>query len=184
MKILFLICCLTTSFANAKHSKPKNEIKRTIQEYLVKAPVDNEVCFSPDELCDIKLEKFVQSAEKSLDIAIFDVTLDKFVHEVLVATKKMPVRIIVDKRQAHGENSLVPTLIKAGAEVRYGHQRGIMHNKFTIVDNKRVETGSFNYTNNASFNNHENQIYLSNPSIVARYREEFDKMWANATLTK
>lgn len=184
MKTLLLICLVLCLTAEAKRSKVKNEVGRTIQEYLVKPPVENEVCFSPDEICDVKLQKFVQSAQKSMDVAIFDITLDKLVHEILVASKKLPVRIIVDKRQAKGQNSLVSTLIKAGAQVRFGHQRGIMHNKFTIVDKKMIETGSFNYSNNATFNNHENQIYLANPTIVARYQEEFEKMWASATLAK
>lgn len=143
-------------------------------------PKDQEVCFSPDEPCDQKLIKFIQSAQKSIDIAIYDITLDKLAHEILVASKKIPVRIVVDRRQSKGNHSLVPLLIKAGAQVRFGRQRGIMHNKFTIVDGKMIETGSFNYTNHATVANNENQIYLSNPDIVERYKKRFEEIWGKA----
>ena len=120
-----------------------------LDEALVSPPKDEEACFSPDEPCDIKLLKFIDSANSSLDIAIYDINLDELVHHFLVKALKIPVRIVVDRRQAKGGHSLVPTLLQGGAQLRYGRQRGIMHNKFVIVDGKRVEVGSFNYTHHA-----------------------------------
>jgi len=145
----------------------------------VKTPVDGETCFSPDEPCDVKLSKFIQSAKKSIDVAIYDINLDTVVHALLVASKKIRVRILVDRRQAKGQRSLVPLILKAGGNVRYGRQRGIQHNKFTDVDGKMVQTGSFNYTNGAAFKNSENQIYIATPGVVKRYRILFDKLWGD-----
>ena len=156
------------------------QAKRRIDEAMVSAPQDLEVCFSPADLCDVKLVKLVHSAQKSLDIAIYDINLDQLVHEILIQIKKIPVRIIVDRRQAQGNHSLVPLLKKAGAEIRYGHQRGIFHNKFTIVDQKMLETGSFNYTHHAAAANHENQIYLAHPKVVDAYRKQFEQLWNEA----
>jgi phosphatidylserine/phosphatidylglycerophosphate/cardiolipin synthase-like enzyme len=183
---LILFCLLTLSaqaFGRSKKGQNKiiNAVNEAVNAALVQPPKDQEVCFSPDEPCDIKLIKFIDSAEKSLEIAVFDVTLDSFVHHVLVKSKKIPVRVLVDKRQGKGEHSLVGTLVKGGVSVRYGKQRGIMHNKFTIVDGKAIETGSFNYTNNASFNNNENQIYLWNSNIVDRYKKRFEEIWSVGT---
>ncbi len=70
-----------------------------------------ETCFSPDEPCDEQLIKFVMSAEKSIDVAIYDINLDQLVHQLLLKSKKMPVRIVVDRRQSKGNHSLVSTLI-------------------------------------------------------------------------
>jgi phosphatidylserine/phosphatidylglycerophosphate/cardiolipin synthase-like enzyme len=150
----------------------------------VELPKDNEVCFSPEEPCDLKLIKLIQSAKNSIDIAIYDINLDALVHELLVASKRIPVRVLVDRRQAQGEHSLVPLLIQAGAQLRFGHQRGIMHNKFTIIDGKILETGSFNYTRHASQANNENQIYLENPTILQKYKTRFDTLWNSGTLPK
>lgn len=144
----------------------------------VSSPKDQEVCFSPDDPCDKKLLAFVSSATKSVDIAIYDLNLDQLVHRLLILSKKgVKVRIIVDKKQSKGNHSLVPLLIKAGAQVRYGHQKGIMHNKFTIVDSRMIETGSFNYTNHATQANNENQVYLANVKIVSQYVARFNTIW-------
>jgi phosphatidylserine/phosphatidylglycerophosphate/cardiolipin synthase-like enzyme len=183
LALLVTLCTLPASDARPRKKRESflDQIGNRVEAALVKPPVDQEVCFSPDDPCDTKLVKFVDSALASLDVAIFDVTLDEFAHHLLVASRKFPVRVLVDKRQAKGAHSLVRTLVKGGAQVRFGRQRGIMHNKFTIIDAKMVETGSFNYTNNATRNNNENQLYSANPAVVAAYRKRFEKIWSEGT---
>lgn len=179
MKYL-IIALLVPQLSFAKESL-LNTLTRTISAQAVEAPKDNEVCFAPEGECDQKLVKFIQSAKTSLDVAIFDLNLDQVVHEIAKAKiQKKKVRVIVDNRQSKGQHSLVSTLHKAGVEVRVGRQRGIFHNKFTIVDGSRIQTGSFNYSNGAAFKNAENQIYLGNPEIVSRYNKQFDLYWAKA----
>jgi phosphatidylserine/phosphatidylglycerophosphate/cardiolipin synthase-like enzyme len=139
-----------------------------------------EVCFSPDEPCEERLARFVGSARKSLDLAIYDINLEE-VGELLISfSKKIPVRIVVDRRQSKERNSIVPTLESAGVKIRFGHQRGIMHNKFAIIDGARLETGSFNYTHHASLANQENQLYLTDSRLIARYQKRFNQMWERA----
>jgi phosphatidylserine/phosphatidylglycerophosphate/cardiolipin synthase-like enzyme len=173
-----ILLILVSSQVEARSRSGMSPGRRALDEALVAPPADQEVCFSPDEPCDIKLHKFVASAKESIDLAIYDINLDSLVHELLVQSRKIPVRILVDRKQARGSHSLVPLLVKSGVQIRYGHQRGIMHNKFTLVDGKRLETGSFNHTHHAAFANSENQIYLSAPAIVSRYRKRFEKLWA------
>ena len=151
-----------------------------VSKKQVDAPLDQDVCFSPDENCDFKLLKFIQSAKKSIDIAIYDINLDQLVHELLIKSKKIRVRVIADRRQSKGPHSLIPLLLKAGASVRYGHQKGIFHNKFTVVDGRMIETGSFNYTNHASKSNNENQVYLCEPKIVQRFHNQFESLWSKS----
>ena len=174
MKISFLILALAL-FSTGLFADNLSSEKTSAEP-----PADGDVCFSPVEPCDQKLLKFIEGAEKSIDIAIYDLNLDQIGHALLVKAKKIPVRIIVDKRQAKERNSLVPMLIRAGANLRYGHQRGIMHNKFVIIDGHRIETGSFNFTNHASRSNNENQIYLGTVSIVDRYKHRFEEIWNEA----
>jgi phosphatidylserine/phosphatidylglycerophosphate/cardiolipin synthase-like enzyme len=172
-----VLLCPDLAHARRKKKSISEAIANRIDAALIKAPVDEEVCFPPVETCDVKLVKFIDSAQKSLDIAIYDINRDEIVHHILVQSKKIPVRMVVDRRQAKGDHSLVPTLIKGGIQVKYGHQRGIMHNKFTIVDGRMIETGSFNYTNNATENSNENQVYLAKPAIVERYKQRFEAIW-------
>ncbi len=155
----------------------RGRIAQVVESALVAAPADEEVCFSPDEPCDIKLVKFVDSATKSIDVAIYDINLDELVHHLLVKSAKIPVRFVVDRRQSKGSHSAVGLLVRAGAKVRFGHQRGIMHNKFIVVDGRAVETGSFNHTHHAATANSENQVYLFKPSLAGRYQRRFEKLW-------
>lgn len=183
--LLFLpVLLMIPDSADARRRKQSDTLMEAVEakfdEALVAAPKDDEACFSPDEPCDTKLLKFIDSAQTSLDVAIYDINLDELVHHLLVKAQKIPVRIVVDRRQAKGGHSLVPTLLKGGVKLRYGHQRGIMHNKFLIVDGKRVEVGSFNYTHHASRSNQENQLYIGQPAIVDRYRKRYEKIWAGA----
>lgn len=176
----FLILFLSAANPAEGAKKNRESIERlpVRDESTVELPVANEVCFSPGESCEIKLLKFIQSAKSSIDIAIFDITLDSLSQEIITQSKKISVRVVVDRRQSHGTHSAVATLIKYGVKVRIGHQSGgVMHNKFTIVDGHMVETGSFNYTAAAATKNNENQVYLSTPNIVDRYKARFEKIW-------
>ncbi len=156
------------------------EALKAVGRASVPVPVPDEVCFSPEELCDARLAKFIESARSSIDVAVYDFNLDQVAHQLLVQSRKIQVRILADRRQSKGPKSLIPMLIKAGARVRFGRQRGIMHHKFVIVDGKMLETGSFNFTNGGANLNQENQVYLSTPKIVERFRKRFDESWAEA----
>ena len=184
-RLLFLTVSLVTAGLaaglTARHAhrgaRPRTD---PVLRGLVQAPQANETCFSPEEPCDAKLVKFMEGAQKSLAIAIYDINLDQLVHTLIAAAPRLDIRIVVDQRQSKGEHSLVGLLAKAGVKIRYGRQRGIMHNKFVIRDGTMLETGSFNFTNHAASANSENQIYLDGATIVARYQAQFEAIWQRA----
>ena len=142
-------------------------------------PVDNEVCFSPDNCCDIKLVRFIQSATTSIDVAVYDINLQNVVKALVdaVASGSIAVRVIVDRKQSKGKYSLVHALLDGHVPVVFGKQPGIMHNKFVVIDQRMVEVGSFNFTNNATRNNNENQVYLESSLVVLRYEKRFNELW-------
>ena len=137
-------------------------------------------CFSPQTKCDDKLVQLIRSASRTLEIAVFDITNDSITNSIIDQSKHINVRVIVDRRQSKGRSSTVSALVQAGVDVRLGSQRGIMHNKFTIADLAVMETGSYNYTNNATKNNNENQIYLTSQTLIADYETYFNDMWSHA----
>lgn len=140
-----------------------------------------DLCFSPDEECAAKLAQFIASAQKSVDVAIYDINEEQIVHQLLLKSKKIPVRVLVDRKQAKGKHSAVALLQKAGVNLRFGRQHGIMHSKFVIVDGNRVETGSFNFTHHASTANRENQVYLTDSPTALKFTTQFEKIWATGT---
>lgn len=136
------------------------------------------VCFSPDVDCSKPLINILQQSKNSLDIAIYDLNYPSITSAIIGQSAKVKVRVVVDKEQSKTHSSLVAMLVKAGIPVKYGKQKGIMHNKFMVIDRFYVETGSYNYTDRASLANHENQIYTNDPDVVNAYIGEFEKMWA------
>jgi phosphatidylserine/phosphatidylglycerophosphate/cardiolipin synthase-like enzyme len=188
MRLALALVFLTALPAHARthhRQDPLNEINALLAEQAlaakIKPPEDQEVCFSPDEPCDLKLLRFVDTAKESIEVAIYDINLDLFTDKLLEKAKKIPVRIVVDRRQAKGRTSAVKKLLKAGATLKFGRQRGtgIMHNKFVIVDGKALETGSFNFTHHAARMNSENQVYLFAPAVVERYKKRFERLWGD-----
>jgi phosphatidylserine/phosphatidylglycerophosphate/cardiolipin synthase-like enzyme len=138
------------------------------------------LCFSPAGQCDVKINSFAAAAKSTVDIAIYSLTLQSFAQTVVKLSKSgVKIRIVADKGESRTPSSLIANLIKAGIPVKIGNVHGIMHNKFMIVDGRMLETGSFNYTNNASVANAENQIYLDNPDVVKAYQAQFEGLWAN-----
>ena len=53
-----------------------------------------------------------------------------------------------------------------------------MHDKYIIIDGKTIETGSFNYTQNAELHNAENVIVINNNKKLAKsYMQDWQKLW-------
>lgn len=52
-----------------------------------------------------------------------------------------------------------------------------MHNKFVLVDETFLLTGSFNWTLQAGKNNQENLLVVDNPYYIEKYNVEFENLW-------
>ncbi len=52
-----------------------------------------------------------------------------------------------------------------------------MHNKYAIIDNKILVTGSFNWTWQAVKSNQENLIIVEKEDLVKKYKDSFEKLW-------
>lgn len=154
-----------------------------VEDSNTTAPKDNEACFSPDQNCDEKLRKFILSAKESIEVAIFDINLKGIVDALVEQSSKVKVRLVVNRKLSKDSAPAIDRFRENKMFFRVGKQAGIMHNKFVIVDGKRLETGSFNFTNGAANKNQENQLYLSTPGVVEQYKERFQKMWESG-LTK
>ena len=184
MIALILFCIPQHSNAHGHVSaESRKYVKKMEQDAIdlaIPAPKDNEVCFSPDENCDAKLVKYILSAKESLDIAIYELTHRKIIDAIIAQSFKIKVRLIINKKMSKDNDGAITQLQENKVLYRVGRQKGIMNSKFTIVDGKRLETGSFNYTNAAAHSNQENQLYLSTPSILDRYKSHFQNMWEDA----
>lgn len=142
-----------------------------------------DLCFSPQESCDQKLISYLDTAEKTLDIAIYSLTLDGIGKSIRRAQKRgVKIRIIADYKSSFIKSSIVNELKDDGIPLHLwsgeNSQDGLMHHKFAIIDGQIIQTGSYNYSQNATSRNAENQIYMSDRSTIKKYQQEFERLWA------
>lgn len=60
--------------------------------------------------------------------------------------------------------------------IRRGKRGGLMHNKFCVIDNQVVITGSYNWSDNAEFRNDENVTVEYDPKQATEYSVEFRRL--------
>ena len=93
--------------------------------------------------------------------------------------KHVKVQMVLEAKIAKKKYSIDELLAVYGVDVRViDIPRGVMHNKFVIVDDTKLITGSYNFTNDAENKNCENVIVTDIPELVAAFVKEFDKLWA------
>ena len=129
---------------------------------------------------DAPLASAIDAAQNSLDIAAFELNSQPIYEAILAAHQQgLAVRIVTDDR--HGldddSNTELRDLQAAGLPIVADNRSGLMHNKFTIVDERAVWTGSMNYTRNGAFRNNNNVLVLESAQTVAAYQTEFDEMF-------
>ena len=136
--------------------------------------------FSPKGGISAEIMRTIGAAKSSVDIAAFSFT-STYIAKVIksICKKGRTVQIVFDKDFADQKTSKLDELLSVyGAKTRkVDLKRGSMHNKFIIVDNTRLFTGSYNFTNDAENNNYENVIITDDPETVTAFREEFKRLW-------
>jgi phosphatidylserine/phosphatidylglycerophosphate/cardiolipin synthase-like enzyme len=145
---------------------------------------------SPAEI-GLLLASFLECAERTLDIAIYDVNLADDTEQVVLGTLRaaagrgVRVRLVynVDGRPP-GE--VVPPPPKTRAEeiealpiatCGVPGWPDLMHHKYVVRDSASVWTGSTNWTDD-SWSREENVIVVvDSEAIAARYAEDFEQLW-------
>ncbi len=57
-----------------------------------------------------------------------------------------------------------------------------LHHKFAVIDNKKVITGSFNWSPSAAHTNDETLLMIDSPKLAAHFTREMNRMWRGAEL--
>ena len=140
---------------------------------------ENLVYFSPKGNCEKMIVNRINSAEKTIDTAVYSINNDNIVNALIEAKKRgVKVRILTDKTQAKGISSKVKYLYDNRINIRVHSQFKIEHNKFAVYDKVKGSTGSFNWTNPAEKKNSENCIFFDDEDgTVSKYLKRFEYLW-------
>ncbi len=151
------------------------------------------LCFSPKEDCVTQLLRYLEAETQAIDMAIYHL-YDHRISQLLVAKQQagVRVRVLADRHAytAKPQHAQEMNFLAAnGVPVRTNRHRGILHHKLTILYGLGlVEHGSMNYTSVASRKitldgvvtwNEEVAFFTTNPLVVARFKERFERMWNN-----
>ncbi len=124
------------------------------------------VHFCPQEPCEQLMIDFLNDAQETIYCALYDFNLNKTGD--FLRRKDADVKVVIDEDNAQK---------LTGVEVVNSTGYGLMHNKFCVVDGKKVFTGSMNPTLRDTTRNNNNLLFIESDVIASRYTAEFWELW-------
>lgn len=138
----------------------------------------HDVMFSPGQDIPENIAFLLARAKKSIDLCVFTISDEKLGHCLkAMHNKGVKIRLITDNNKMRDAGSQVKDLARAGISVKTDNSRYHMHNKFGIIDNRIVFTGSYNWTYTAQAYNQENLVVTTNYPILHKFIDEFESLW-------
>ncbi|MFJ7513349.1 phospholipase D-like domain-containing protein [Peribacillus simplex] len=126
-----------------------------------------------------QLIEAINGVTDTLDVAIYNLE-DEDIVETILQTKErgVKVRVITDAEKAEKKSQaeLLKKLVNAGVEVKVNPTQK-MHLKLTIVDSKRVVTGSYNYTEASAYENQELLLTVEDADLAQEWEDIFQQLW-------
>ena len=139
-----------------------------------------EVYFSLSDNPQKEIIKNINQAQASINIAMYIFTDREIALPLIKAQERgVKVRVYLDQDQVDYKYSQSRFLVQKGIKTRISTNNYIMHNKFAIIDNRILLTGSYNWTFSANNRNDENLMVIDDPEIIARYQNQFVNLWTN-----
>jgi hypothetical protein len=135
---------------------------------LIESGSPIEIFFCRKDNCtDILVKSF--SNASTIDCAFFSINEPY----IVAALEKIPhVRLVVDNTNADDIEST-----PLGKLTRFDTDRQLSHNKFCIIDNTTMITGSLNPTVTGLRDDANNVVKIASPHLVKNYNEEFHELW-------
>ncbi len=140
--------------------------------------------FSPGSGTENRLAAIIDAARISVDAVTFTFS-SKPLGDAIIRAKQRGVKVRFMMDEAMAKTSAIAKYVFDGGvdfRVRRGRtDKGAMHNKFAILDGKILETGSFNWTTNASVNSFENVAFVSDQGAIKAYQAKYDWFYSSST---
>lgn len=146
--------------------------------------LETTILFAPEDNLEAHVLAQLGSAQSSIKLAFFNIRLDT-VKDLLVAKKNAGVEVSIlldEKQQQQIYNTMGAELVALGLDVTLvANDRATnatMHNKFAVIDDQLVMTGSANYSYTGLHVSDEDLVTVHDPSLAGRYASEFDEIVA------
>jgi phosphatidylserine/phosphatidylglycerophosphate/cardiolipin synthase-like enzyme len=131
---------------------------------------------------DQQLVAFIDGATRTVDIAIYDFDLENVANALASAAGRgVRVRMVTDTDTLTNDD---PKIVKAFSIVRKAkipivddQRPAIMHDKFVVVDEAAVWSGSWNFTDGDTYRLNNNAIRIESAELAQNYTTEFEQMF-------
>jgi len=145
------------------------------------ALTETEVYFSLYDNPELIIIKNIDNAKEFINIAMYTFTDREIAQAILKAKDRgVDIKIYLDRSQVNAKYGKSRYFVNNGIEaIRISSNNYIMHNKFAVIDNKIVITGSYNWTASAGERNDENLLVIDNENIIKKYQNQFNNLWNN-----
>jgi len=119
----------------------------------------------------------INNANSSIDAAMFEFNLDNVAQALIAAHQRgVQVRIVYDNEHTE-DDPQIDDVIAAGIPAVPDERSAFMHNKFYVIDQQIVWTGSTNITINDVYRNNNNAVVIVSPEVALNYTTEFEEMF-------
>lgn len=147
-----------------------------------------QVCFSPVSECASHILAALDNADREILVAMYAFTRVLLAQALIRARERgVDVRVILDAEfdKRNRSNSVADLLALHGVAVEKvsglsngNFGAGLMHQKFVVVDQATVASGSYNWTHSAGDANYESVFIFRNAaSLAGEFRAEFMRLW-------
>ena len=151
-------------------------------------PATNLAVAVPTRLND-SISSIIDRAQSTLDIAIYNWN-DNVILAAVIRAKVRGVRVRVVSDGGASNPSIQGLLSNNIPNVARNTTRGIMHNKFVVVDVDATDpnvplvwTGSTNWTGGQLTTDANSSILIQDQSLARVYTMEFEEMWGSSAAT-
>ena len=129
--------------------------------------------YSPPEEALISL---ISSAKTSIDGAFYEIGSLR-VSDALIGAHKRGVKVRLVTDDGNLNKPGCKKVKAAGIPVVDDAKKGLMHNKFAVIDGQILWTGSYNITDNCAYRNNNNAIRIDSRDLSSIYETEFREMF-------
>lgn len=123
----------------------------------------------------------LDGAQQTVDVAIYELESQPITDALIRAKERgVQVRVVTDGEYGlESPDAIFDQLDLADIPiVSDGARRGYMHNKFVVIDDLYVWTGSTNLKPNAFYRNNNNAMLIRSSLLAQNYTAEFEELFA------
>lgn len=131
--------------------------------------------FTPTDSVITEINNSIKQSRRALHIAASKLSNKQLINQLNSALLRgISVLIIVDNDSSSETKTQLALLAKRGACIYLDGNHKTFHNKYIVIDNDEVITGSYNYTRDSEERNAENVVFITSSKAAKAYLTDWN----------